>query len=155
MSIKTTITAMAVVASLGVASLPLNGCSAGHNAAGATLAGAAAGGLLGAAAFSGSTAWLGILGGALVGGIVGNQIGQYMDRQDAARAHAVYVSQSGKGRWTNHETGYTYTIKPVKSYEKNGRYCREYQTTAKIGGRSRKVYGTACRQPDGSWKVVS
>ena len=78
-----------------------------------------------------------------------------MDRQDAARAHAVYVSRSGRGRWTNHETGYTYDIKPLKSYEKRGRYCREYRTTATIGGRTRKVYGTACRQPDGAWQVVS
>lgn len=150
--ITTFTVSLAMVVGIGAG---LTGCAPGHNAPGATVAGAAAGGLLGAAAFSGPNAWIGILGGALVGGIVGNQIGQYMDRQDAARAQAVYVSESGRGQWTNNQTGYTYTIKPVKTYHKKERYCREYQTTATIGGRSRNVYGTACRMPDGSWKVVS
>lgn len=34
------------------------------------------------------------------------------------------------------------------------RYCREYQTSTRIGGRSRPSYGTACMEPDGSWKIV-
>jgi surface antigen len=33
-------------------------------------------------------------------------------------------------------------------------YCREFQQQAAIGGEIREVYGTACRQPDGSWQVV-
>jgi len=32
--------------------------------------------------------------------------------------------------------------------------CREYQSTTQINGRPQQVYGTACRQPDGSWRVV-
>ena len=35
-----------------------------------------------------------------------------------------------------------------------GRTCREYQTTAIIGATTRPVVGTACQQPDGSWRVV-
>ena len=31
---------------------------------------------------------------------------------------------------------------------------REYRTTADIGGKQEQMYGTACRQPDGSWKAV-
>lgn len=34
-------------------------------------------------------------------------------------------------------------------------YCREYQTTARINGAPQKTYGTACRQPDGSWRIVN
>jgi len=34
------------------------------------------------------------------------------------------------------------------------RYCREYQTTSRIGGRWRPTYGTACYRPDGSWEVT-
>ncbi len=30
--------------------------------------------------------------------------------------------------------------------------CREYYTTARIGGREQQIYGQACRQEDGSWK---
>ena len=29
---------------------------------------------------------------------------------------------------------------------------REYTTTVRIGGRDQEAYGTACLQPDGSWK---
>jgi hypothetical protein len=34
-------------------------------------------------------------------------------------------------------------------------YCREYQTTTMVGGELKPSYGTACQQPDGSWKIVA
>ncbi len=34
-------------------------------------------------------------------------------------------------------------------------YCREYTTTMMVGGRPVETYGTACMQPDGSWRIVS
>lgn len=37
----------------------------------------------------------------------------------------------------------------------NGEYCREFQQEVTVGGRSERAYGTACRQPDGAWKIVS
>lgn len=37
----------------------------------------------------------------------------------------------------------------------SGRYCREFVQQVTIGGRSEQAYGTACRNPDGSWEVVS
>ncbi len=36
-----------------------------------------------------------------------------------------------------------------------GRYCREFQQSVTIGGRTEQSYGTACMQPDGSWEIVS
>ncbi|MBM3532858.1 MAG: hypothetical protein FJX60_07470 [Alphaproteobacteria bacterium] len=36
-----------------------------------------------------------------------------------------------------------------------GSYCREFQQTVSIGGRTEQAYGTACLQPDGSWQVTS
>lgn len=33
-------------------------------------------------------------------------------------------------------------------------YCREYQSTTTIGGQQIASYGTACQQPDGSWRIV-
>ena len=48
-----------------------------------------------------------------------------------------------------------YTVVPNKNVTVNhNKYCREYRTTADIAGKQQQVYGTACRQPDGSWKVV-
>jgi hypothetical protein len=35
-----------------------------------------------------------------------------------------------------------------------GRSCREYQSTAVIGGLAQSVHGTACLQSDGTWQVV-
>ncbi len=33
-------------------------------------------------------------------------------------------------------------------------YCREYTQTLKIANTVQKAYGTACRQPDGSWQLM-
>ena len=33
--------------------------------------------------------------------------------------------------------------------------CREYQTTINIGGRPQQAVGMTCRQPDGSWRIVT
>ena len=37
----------------------------------------------------------------------------------------------------------------------SGRYCREFQHEVTIAGKREQSYGTACRQPDGSWEVIS
>jgi hypothetical protein len=43
--------------------------------------------------------------------------------------------------------------------ESNGAYdnqtCREYQTTTRIDGAMHPSYGTACLQPDGTWRIVN
>ena len=36
----------------------------------------------------------------------------------------------------------------------NGAYCREFETSGLIDGRMERMRGTACQQPDGSWRVV-
>ncbi len=35
-----------------------------------------------------------------------------------------------------------------------GRYCREYNQQITVGGESQQAYGTACRNPDGSWEIL-
>lgn len=144
-----TFSAGAVIA-LGL-STSLTGCAPGQNTLGSTAVGAGLGGILGAVLFPGSGQWLGVIGGALVGGIVGNQIGQYMDRQDAAHAREIYTSNSGSGSWTNSK-GYNYSIKPVKTYTYKGHYCRKYLTRIKIGDKYKTAYGRACRV-HGKWYI--
>jgi surface antigen len=47
-------------------------------------------------------------------------------------------------------------VVPLEGYEaREGRICRHHRTTATIEGRQQEIYGTACRQPDGSWQRVS
>ncbi|MEN6542653.1 hypothetical protein [Parvibaculum sp.] len=36
----------------------------------------------------------------------------------------------------------------------SGQYCREYQSTIRVGGRLQQSYGTACLGEDGDWRVV-
>jgi surface antigen len=35
----------------------------------------------------------------------------------------------------------------------DSRYCREYTQKIKVDGKIRESYGTACLQPDGTWKI--
>ncbi|SVA64445.1 uncharacterized protein METZ01_LOCUS117299, partial [marine metagenome] len=37
----------------------------------------------------------------------------------------------------------------------SGSPCREFTTTVLIGGEEQQGYGTACRQSDGSWKIIN
>jgi len=49
-----------------------------------------------------------------------------------------------------------YQVTPTRTYQEiSGRYCREYTTNAVINGRRQQMYGTACRQLDGSWQLIS
>lgn len=44
----------------------------------------------------------------------------------------------------------------VPGYQNDyGQYCREYNALIFVGGQKQSGYGTACYQPDGSWKVVN
>ena len=57
--------------------------------------------------------------------------------------------------WNNPESGHSGTVTPIREgHTSSGRYCREYQQTVTVGGRVKEAYGTACRQPDGSWQFV-
>jgi surface antigen len=58
--------------------------------------------------------------------------------------------------WVNPDTGRSGAVVPVRTIESaQGGPCREFITTIIIGGREEQGYGTACRQPDGSWEIVS
>ena len=145
-----------------VAGALLAGCSqnTGPNEAGGTLIGAAAGGLIGSqfGHGSGKLAATGI--GVLLGGLLGNSIGKQMDANDRQRAlqaqQAAYSAPVGQRIvWNNPDSGHSGSITPVnEGTDSSGNYCREFQTTVMIGGQPQQAYGRACRQPDGSWKVV-
>ena len=93
----------------------------------------------------------------VIGAVIGGAIGRSMDQADHAclaqtleRAPAQHAVA-----WRNPDGGH-YRIVPLEGYEDpQGRICRDYRTTATIGGRQQQLYGTACRQPDGSWQRVS
>lgn len=45
-------------------------------------------------------------------------------------------------------------VLPGGPLQQPGQYCREYQSSSVVGGRQVYSYGTACQQPDGSWRIV-
>lgn len=58
--------------------------------------------------------------------------------------------------WVNPDTDRSGTLVPVRTFHnKDGQPCREYVTTILVGGEPQQGYGTACRQNDGSWLIVS
>jgi surface antigen len=96
-----------------------------------------------------------VIGGALLGGLAGNLLDQ-RDKRLAAEAQqrALETAPSGKSvSWTNPDTGNSGAVTPVRTFQSGGAYCREFQNTVTIGGNQEKAYGTACRQPDGSWRI--
>lgn len=79
--------------------------------------------------------------GLVVGGILGYALNESADRDEPD-----YYSRNSYSQ-NNHST--------VQTYRHNDGTClqeREYQTTVIVGGREVDAYGTACLQPDGSWK---
>lgn len=122
-----------------------------------TITGAVAGGLLGSTIGSGSGQVLGIAVGTMAGAVIGNAIGKSMDDTDKLKMNqALEANNVGQpAYWNNRKTGAKYKVTPVKNVTVGrNEYCREYQTVATINGEQQKMYGTACRQPDGSWKAV-
>lgn len=100
--------------------------------------------------------------GTFLGGILGQQIGRQLDAADRVMArnsvgYALENNPTGiSTTWRNPDSGnYGYTV-PTRTYESTaGAPCREYATTVLVGGQKESAYGTACRQPDASWKVVN
>lgn len=150
-----------VAMALAIASV-LASCQMNKQTSGG-LIGAAGGGLLGSQIGGGTGKLVAVAVGALAGYLIGGEIGKSLDKADAtaARHNTQYtlerVPDYKKGpswRNPNNKRTYGYTV-PTKTFEHKGRYCREYQQTVVINGKEEQAYGTACRQPDGSWQIVS
>ncbi len=144
--------------------LALAGCTAnvGPKTAAGTLLGAAAGGIAGSQVGKGRGKLVATGVGTLLGALIGNEIGRSLDRADRlamqrTTQRTLETGQVGTTRtWKNPDSGNQGTVTPKKTYQRpDGTYCREFQQTITVGGRTEQAYGTACRQPDGNWKIVS
>lgn len=98
--------------------------------------------------------------GAIVGGAAGNAIGRKLDEADRIKRDQLRQQSLEQGRnydtagWYNPDSGNSGYVTPQNSYQaNNGQYCREFIETVVINGEEQKAYGTACRQPDGSWQI--
>jgi surface antigen len=122
-----------------------------------SLLGAAAGGLAGSQIGDGRGQLAAVAGGTLLGFLIGGTIGRNMDKVDQNCVGQV-LEHAGDGQqiaWNNPQTGAQYQVVPTRTVQgSDGRYCREYTATSVVSGRNQQTYGRACRQPDGSWKLV-
>jgi surface antigen len=118
------------------------------------LVGGAVGGVLGSRIGKGDGQLAATAAGSVIGYIVGSAIGRSMDELDQAcvgqALERAYDQRTVA--WTDSDTRYELT--PTRTFERSGRYCRDYEVRALVEGRPQQVTGTACRNPDGSWSRV-
>lgn len=152
--------AMAAVLSLGL----LIGCvtDQGNKQTMGTLLGAGLGGFAGSKIGGGKGQLAATAAGVVIGGLLGNNVGQSLDRADQAylsraQDQALEAPVGQTISWSNPESGNYGTVTPTRTGTdtRTGAYCREYQTEVIVGGESQVGYGTACRMPDGDWKISS
>ncbi|MEE2689885.1 MAG: RT0821/Lpp0805 family surface protein [Pseudomonadota bacterium] len=127
-----------------------------------TLVGAGVGALAGSQIGSGKGQLAAVAIGALLGAFAGKEIGKSLDKADrAALAGAAEKARTAPLKetisWSNPDSGNSGSVTAVREGKETttGNYCREFRQTVTINGRTEEAYGRACRQPDGSWKIVS
>jgi surface antigen len=118
--------------------------------------GAIAGGILGNQVGGGSGKVLATIVGTMAGAAIGGSIGRTMDELDRQNTNvALETVRTGvPSAWVNPDSGYEYVVTPTNTYDSDTGPCREYTLDATIGGKTEQIYGTACRQADGSWLVM-
>lgn len=152
-----------VTASLVIAfSMTLASCTKQESG---TLLGAIGGAVVGSAIGGkggGTGKVIAVAAGTLAGAYIGSEIGKSLDRADrqAMREKTQYsleTTPSGEATtWYNPDSGNSGTITPQPAYSnKANEYCREYQQTVTVAGKTETAYGTACRQEDGTWKIIN
>ena len=137
----------------------LGGCTAGppNKQNIGMVTGGVLGGVVGSRFGGGSGQLWTTAAGTIAGAVLGSSIGQSMDAADQLQwAQSLEHNEVGQpSYWHNAHTGVKYRVVPVHNMKiKRNPYCREYRTTAMIGVEAQELYGTACRNADGSWYVV-
>jgi surface antigen len=124
--------------------------------------GAAVGGLFGSQFGKGSGQLVSTGLGVAVGGAIGNNIGRDMEEQPSAPQDA-YVPPSGDQApivYNSYAPNYVAPPAPPPAPpttyvdQNNGTYCRPYSQEIRIDGQIQESFGTACLQPDGTWRIV-
>jgi surface antigen len=92
--------------------------------------------------------------------LVAASIGLAMDGADQACIGRIleYAPDRMAIRWYGaprpNYGGPAYAVTPLKTFERDGQYCREYQAVGTIDGQTEQSYGLACRMPDGLWHTT-
>jgi uncharacterized protein YcfJ len=158
-SLKICVTAAALLAASAAPGLAQN-----SNGLIGTLLGAGLGGFVGSNIGHGTGKLVATGAGTFIGAVIGNGLfsGGYGDTGYNRPHRAQY--QPAPVAYTQPAPVY-YAPPPVAYYQPppptsvqatayDTSYCREGTWQGMIAGRYQQLYGTACRQPDGSWRIV-
>jgi surface antigen len=125
------------------------------------IGGGIAGALLGSTIGDGAGKSVAIAGGAILGSLAGSYLGKSMDQKDLEiqqrkQHEALENNKTGSTTsWQNPDSQASGSITPTNTFKNHaGQNCREYTQNIKIGEKTEKVFGTACRRHDGSWEVL-
>lgn len=135
----------------------LAGCSGSGQVTTGAIPGANPGKVIGSPVASGDAeATVGVVEGGLTGAPVGKSLSPG-DRALALKAEyeALEYGRAGQSTdWKSPTGEVSGSVHVGSTYQVNRLDCREYAHNISIGGRVRVVKGTACRQPDGVWRIV-
>jgi surface antigen len=113
------------------------------------------GGILGSQVGQGDGRTTAIILGTLAGTAIGGAVGRSMAETDKIKAaQALESVRTGVSTaWRNPDSGNEYALVPTRTYDAPTGPCREYTIDASVGGKKDRIFGTACRQTDGSWQI--
>lgn len=138
------------------------GSSSGGSEVVGTLLGAALGGLVGSQIGGGTGRSVAIGAGVLAGGLLGNKVGKSLDCDDrraqtrSTQDSLEYERTGTTTSWQNPDSGVEGSTTPTRTYQRaDGSYCRDFTQTITVDGEYQEASGTACRQSDGTWRIVS
>jgi surface antigen len=155
---------MRLTAILMIGTTLLGGCAdwqQNPKTAAGGVVGAGTGALIGSQFGGGEGQLAAVAIGTLLGALLGTEVGKSLDRADRLEIErttqrSLEAAPTGQASaWRNPDSGHYGSVTPTNTYQSSsGQNCREYQQTITVGGRTEEGYGTACREPDGSWKIV-
>ena len=124
--------------------------------------GAVIGGVLGGKIGKGDGKKLGVGIGAIFSSLMGKIIGRKISELDLKKSSQTAeeaLEKTVKGdtnTWSNPNSQNSGSITPTTDrFTKNGMVCRDFKSTILVSGHSEKFNGRACRQKDGSWKIIN
>jgi surface antigen/Ni/Co efflux regulator RcnB len=126
------------------------------------IAGAVIGGLLGNAVGQGGGRTGATIAGVVVGGALGAALTRNLDCEDRNYVYKTYSEGFNSGhsnsiyQWRNPSNGHYGDFRVADYYnDPDGFRCANYTQKIFIEGRPQAASGRACRQPDGTWAIVS
>jgi len=93
--------------------------------------------------------------------LVNAAVGRSMDAIDQACISRIleYAPDRAAVRWYGAPHGRyggpAFAVTPLRTFERDGLYCRDFQTVGTINGETEQSYVTACRMPDSVWRTAS